>query len=128
MMFVFAIVCAFVLLDVVSGLAAAVKNKELSSSVMHEGLYNKLGEVLLLVVAMFVGSILDIPPFTQLGIPPEVMYLVALYITLMELVSILENICKLNPGLPIAKILAIFDIEVDGSGDDDVESKQAPGE
>ena len=128
MMLVFAIVCAFVLLDVVSGLAAAIKNKELSSSVMHEGLYNKLGEVLLLVVAMFVGSILDIPPFTQLGIPPEVMYLVALYITLMELVSILENICKLNPGLPIAKILAIFDIEVDGSGDDDVESKQAPGE
>lgn len=128
MMFVFAIVCAFVLLDVVSGLAAAIKNKELSSSVMHEGLYNKLGEVLLLVVAMFVGAILDIPPFTQLGIPPEVMYLVALYITLMELVSILENICKLNPSLPIAKILAIFNIEVDGSGDDDVESKQAPGE
>lgn len=128
MMLVFAVVCAFVLLDVVSGLAAAIKNKELSSSVMHEGLYNKLGEVLLLVVAMFVGSILDIPPFTQLGIPPEVMYLVAVYITLMELVSILENICKLNPSLPIAKILAIFDIEVDGSGDDDVESKQAPGE
>lgn len=128
MMLVFAIVCAFVLLDVVSGLAAAIKNKELSSSVMHEGLYNKLGEVLLLVVAMFVGSILDIPPFTQLGIPPEVMYLVALYITVMELISILENICKLNPNLPIAKILAIFDIEVDGDGDDDVESKQAPGE
>ena len=128
MMLVFAIVCAFVLLDVVSGLAAAIKNKELSSSVMHEGLYNKLGEVLLLVVAMFVATILDIPPFTQLGIPPEVMYLVALYITLMELVSILENICKLNPGLPIAKILAIFDIEVDGTDPDDVESKQAPGE
>ena len=128
MMLVFAIVCAFVLLDVVSGLAAAIKNKELSSSVMHEGLYNKLGEVLLLVVAMFVGAILHIPPFTQLGIPPEVMYLVALYITLMELVSILENICKLNPSLPIAKILAIFDIEVDGPDADDVESKQAPGE
>lgn len=128
MMLVFAIVCAFVLLDVVSGLAAAIKNKELSSSVMHEGLYNKLGEVLLLVVAMFVATILDVYPFTQLGIPPEVMYLVALYITLMELVSILENICKLNPSLPIAKILAIFDIEVDGSGTDDVESKQAPGE
>lgn len=128
MMLVFAIVCAFVLLDVVSGLAAAIKNKELSSSVMHEGLYNKLGEVLLLVVAMFVASILEVYPFTQLGIPPEVMYLVALYITLMELVSILENICKLNPNLPIAKILAIFDIEVDGHGNDDVESKQAPGE
>lgn len=128
MMLVFAIVCAFVLLDVVSGLAAAIKNKELSSSVMHEGLYNKLGEVLLLVVAMFVASILEVYPFTELGIPPGVMYLVAVYITLMELVSILENICKLNPSLPIAKILAIFDIEVDGSGDDDVESKQAPGE
>lgn len=128
MMLVFAIVCAFVLLDVVSGLAAAIKNKELSSSVMHEGLYNKLGEVLLLVVAMFVATILEVYPFTQLGIPPEVMYLVALYITLMELVSILENICKLNPSLPIAKILAIFDIEVDGPSDDDVESKKAPGE
>lgn len=128
MMLVFAIVCAFVLLDVVSGLAAAIKNKELSSSVMHEGLYNKLGEVLLLIVAMFVASTLEVYPFTELGIPPEVMYLVALYITLMELVSILENICKLNPSLPIAKILAIFDIEVDGSDDDDVESKQAPGE
>lgn len=128
MLLVFAIVCVFVLLDVVSGLAAAIKNKELSSSVMHEGLYNKLGEILLLVVAMFVASILEVYPFTQLGIPPEVTYLVDLYITLMELVSILENICKLNPNLPIAKILDIFDIEIDGSGDDDVESKQAPGE
>lgn len=128
MLTVAAIVCTFIVLDVISGVAAAIKNKVLSSSVMHEGLYNKLGEVLLLMVSMFVASILDVYPFTQLGIPPEVMYIVAVYITLMELISILENICKLNPNLPIAKILAIFDIEVDGTGDDDVESKQAPGE
>lgn len=128
MLTVAAIVCTFIVLDIIAGVVAAIKNMMLSSSVMREGLYNKLGEVLLLMVSMFVALILDVYPFTQLGIPPEVMYLVALYITLMELISILENICKLNPNLPIAKILAIFDIEVDGSGDDDVESKQAPGE
>ena len=124
---VFFVCCGFILLDIVSGTIAAIKNRELSSSVMHEGIYNKVGELILLVTSLFVKSILDIEPFTQLGIPSDIAYSIAVYLSLMEIISILENVCKLNPSLPIAKVLAIFDIEVDESHDDDVESPQGGG-
>ena len=44
----------------------------------------------------------------------------------MELVSILENICKINPDLPFAKILMMFNIDVDTNEPNDVESETAP--
>ena len=129
--------CAvFILFDIAAGIAAALKNHELSSAVMRDGLYNKLGEVMLLAIAMICGFLLTVPPLTQLGIPSEVAYSVGIYIIGMELLSVLENICKLNPELPIAKILYMFDIDpdedshegVDTSEEVDVESKSASEE
>ena len=118
--------CILILLDILCGVTAAARSRALDSSIMRDGLYNKVGELLLLSTATIVEFGLDIPPFDQLGIPPEVMGAVCAYIAVMELLSIIENICKINPELPFAKILYIFNL--DDEGDDDVESKRASGE
>ena len=66
------------------------------------------------------------PPFDSLGISPDIAYIVAAYIAWMELISIIENICKINPELPFTKILMMFNIDVDTKEPNDVESETAP--
>ena len=121
------IVCGIlIIMDIVCGTVAAMRNKELCSSIAREGMYNKIGEAMFLLIGIIANEILAIPPFDGLGISPNVAYLVAAYIAWMELVSILENICKINPDLPFAKILMMFNIDVDTKEPNAVESETAP--
>ena len=109
--------CAFILLDIICGVIAAAKNKVLDSSIMRDGLYNKLAELLFMGLAILCSYALTIEPFNELGVPPEILYLVAVYIAGMELLSIIENICKINPELKIKEILYIFGVDNDDSID-----------
>lgn len=121
------IVCGIlIIMDIVCGTVAAMRNKELCSSIAREGMYNKIGEAMFLLSGIIANEILAMPPFDGLGISPNVAYLVAAYIAWMELVSILENICKINPELPFAKILLMFNIDVDTKEPNAVESETAP--
>ena len=121
------IVCGIlIIMDIVCGTVAAMRNKELCSSIAREGMYNKIGEGMFLLIGIIANEILAIPPFDGLGISPDIAYLVAAYIAWMELVSILENICKINPELPFAKILMMFNIDVDTEEPNDIESETAP--
>lgn len=116
-----------IIMDIVCGTVAAMRNRELCSSIAREGMYNKIGEAMFLLIAIIANEILAMPPFDGLGISPDIAYLVAAYIAWMELVSILENICKINPELPFAKILMMFNIDVDTEEPNKVESETAPG-
>lgn len=107
-----AICCILILMDIVCGIAGAARNKELCSAIMRDGLYNKFGELMLLLLAIFVNEVLLIAPFDKMGIPPEIAYAVAIYIAIMEMISIIENICKINPELPFAKILLMFNLNL----------------
>lgn len=121
------IVCGIlIIMDIVCGTVAAMRNKELCSSIAREGMYNKIGEAMFLFIAIIANEILAMPPFDGLGISPDIAYLVAVYIAWMELVSILENICKINPKLPFAKILMMFNIDVDTEEPNAVELETAP--
>lgn len=121
------IVCGIlIIMDIVCGTIAAMRNRELCSSIAREGMYNKIGEAMFLLIAIIANEILAMPPFDGLGISPDIAYLVAAYIAWMELVSILENICKINPELPFAKILMMFNIDVDTEEPNAVESETAP--
>lgn len=121
------IVCGIlIIMDIVCGTVAALRNKELCSSIARDGMYNKIGEAMFLLISIIANEILAMPPFDGLGISPDIAYLVAAYIAWMELVSILENICKINPELPFAKILMMFNIDVDTKEPNDVESETAP--
>ena len=122
------IVCGIlIIMDIVCGTVAAMRNRELSSSIAREGMYNKLGEAMFLLTGIIANEILSIPPFDTLGISPDIAYIVAAYIAWMEFVSIIENICKIDPELPFTKILMVFNIDVDAKEPDAVESETAPG-
>lgn len=121
------IVCGIlIIMDIVCGTVAAMRNRELCSSIAREGMYNKIGEAMFLLIGIIANEILAMPPFDGLGISPDIAYLVAAYIAWMELVSILENICKINPELPFAKILMMFNIDVDTKEPNGVELETAP--
>lgn len=99
------IVLAFILLDVVSGLVKAFATTGFDSSVMRQGFFHKLGE--LLSIALCVVVDVSLP---RLGIPVDVDFSVVccVYLVIMEIGSILENIGEINPELrePLSKIFA----------------------
>lgn len=100
-----ACVC-LMLFDVISGFIAAVKNREVSSTKMREGLFHKCSLVMCIVLAwcieMFVMHVPDLGFNVPLVIP------VCVLIFAMEVVSILENIVKINPELENEEIVKLF--------------------
>lgn len=102
----FLIVSAFVLFDVITGFTGAVFEKRVSSSKMRDGLEHKIAFYLIWIFAFIVevcSSALDIG-FTIPCVLPVTVYVVA-----TETVSILENICSMNPALDKTKIFKIFE-------------------
>lgn len=87
---------SFTLLDFLLGFTGAVIRKEVSSKALREGIGHKLASVAFLVVA----ALLDAAVGTGLllGIEP-VMIVACTYLILMEIISCLENIRKMNPDL-----------------------------
>lgn len=88
-------VLVFIVLDLVTGGVAALYTKTWSSKVMREGLYHKAGEVLIFAVAAIADYSL---PLVDVVIPFSFTTLVAGYLVVMELGSVLENIKKFSPG------------------------------
>ena len=97
---------ALIVLDYVSGIAAAASRGELQSSKMREGLWHKLGEVGAILLAFLIaqeGHYIGLPYQIDLLIPG-----VMIWISVMEVTSILENLTLLNPDLAAASFLGIF--------------------
>lgn len=93
-------------LDILLGLAGAVKNKDVQSSKMREGLWHKAGSVGLIVLAYILDVAVD---HVDLGVIFPGVVIVCAYIILMEVGSCLENLVALNPelsGNPIMKVFA----------------------
>lgn len=87
---------AFTLLDFVLGFFGAVIRKEVSSKVLREGIGHKLASMAFVAAA----DLLDAAIGTEklIGVEP-VMLVVCVYLIFMELVSVLENIRKMNPDM-----------------------------
>lgn len=98
-------------LDLASGYLAAMHNGEVNSSVMFEGMFKKLSEVLAIVVAKATEFAITVFGAAELGLNPSipVCTAVCVFITAYELVSIVENIGKMNPaiGSALVRILGI---------------------
>lgn len=98
-------------LDLVSGYLAAMHNGEVNSSVMFEGMFKKLSEVLAIVVAKATEFAITVFGATELGMNPSipVCTAVCIFITVYELVSVVENIGKMNPAIggALVRILGI---------------------
>lgn len=74
--------------DIVTGIIGAIKNKQLKSSKLRTGLFNKMAIILTIAFSMLLdkSNILNVNTFN----------FVSIYVYFMECTSIIENIKKLN--------------------------------
>lgn len=87
---------------------SACKNKNIQSSKLRDGLFKKIGFIL----CYFIAWLVDIEGATigfNLGI--DILPIIILYVCSTELVSILENISKINNELLPEKLLELFHIK-----------------
>lgn len=104
-----AIVAAFVVMDLATGIMQAVANKTLDSTKMRDGLWHKCGFVMVAILAALVEWAMQ---FIDLGFTLPLFVPVCVFIILTEIVSIFENVCKLSPELADSKLAQLFNIEV----------------
>lgn len=94
-------------LDLISGLIAGIKEKDLQSAKLRDGLFKKVGFILCYVVAWLIDTHGGLIGF-QIGI--ATLPVIVLYACTTEAVSVIENICKINPDLLPDKLMDLFHI------------------
>ena len=94
------------LLDLISGVIKALKQKNLNSSIMRDGIFKKAGSVLV----MMLGALVDYGQgFIDLGVSIPVATIFCGIIIMTEIVSIIENACIINPHLMPDTFKAYFE-------------------
>lgn len=111
------IVFAFIIADIATGLIKAISTHSYSSSVMREGLFHKLGELVCLIFGVLCDYAL---PMIGIKIPLSIAQSVSIYIIIMEIGSVIENIGVLNPELSkyLGKIFEKIETPDNEKGDD----------
>lgn len=78
--------------DILTGLLQAGINNCYNSSIMRKGLYRKLGELACVILAYVVS--------VAISLPINITSFVSLYIVIMELISVLENLSAAGVPFP----------------------------
>ncbi|PKZ59960.1 MULTISPECIES: phage holin family protein [Gardnerella] len=99
------IVAVLVVLDYVSGFVKALATHTVSSTKMRSGLFHKFAYVLVLALALLLEHGQQ---YIHIGITIPIVAPVCGYITIMEILSVLENAQALNPELAGSGIFKIF--------------------
>lgn len=102
---VYLVTAGFILLDMITGVIKAFKERAFTSSIMREGLFHKCGSVLLVVFGFLVDYA---QTFIDLGVTIPIALTVCSYIIIMEIGSIIENVGKINPEIVPDKIKPFF--------------------
>lgn len=99
------VVLVFIVLDIVTGIGKAFATTGFDSTIMRQGFFHKLGEIF--AVALALVADIGLP---EIGVPLDAKLsgLCCVYLVLMEIGSIVENIGAINPDLvgPLDKIFA----------------------
>ena len=98
-------------LDLLTGFIAAVKNKEIQSSKLRDGMFKKIGFFICYFLAWLLDSEGDVIGFS-FGV--NILPIIILYVCTTELVSVLENVSKINSDLLPDKLLKLFHISDKG--------------
>lgn len=83
------------LLDIITGFVNAWSKKEISSSKLRKGISHKVGEIVMIVVPVFLTKTIELPN--------TITTFIVCYIIVMEIISIIENLEKL--GIKTPKII-----------------------
>lgn len=103
----------FMLMDILTGFIGSVITHTFSSSKMREGLGHKV--LLICIIAMTVmldigGDHIEGLGFTSVTVP-----VVCVYIIVMEVGSVLENVCAAYPELKDTPLFMIFQNKENGN-------------
>lgn len=105
----------FHLLDLVTGLIGAVRQGKLQSSKMRDGMFKKVGFIFCYALAFLIDNNAHT---IGLNISTNILPIIIVYAVTTEIVSIIENICKINPDLMPAKIMSLFQLDKQKEGGD----------
>lgn len=94
-----------IIIDFVSGVAAAAAKGDISSKAMRRGLWHKFAYVLIMVTAAVVDEMCT---HVDIGISAPIFIPVCTGICFIEVTSTLENCMTLNPKIKSSKILEKF--------------------
>lgn len=99
------VVLVFIVLDIVTGIAKAFATTGFDSTIMRQGFFHKLGEIFAVALALVADIGL---PEIDVPLDAKVSGLCCVYLVLMEIGSIVENIGAINPDLvgPLGNIFA----------------------
>ena len=100
-----AVVGVMIVMDYATGLLKALKNHDVSSVKMREGLYHKGAYIVVMALAEVIEHAQQV---IDLGFSVPIVVPAAVYITLTETASIIENLGEINPELCESKVLALF--------------------
>ena len=98
----------FNLLDIITGVLGAVKNKNMQSSKLRDGIFKKVGYILIYFLAWFIDTQGNSIGF-DIGL--DLLPVVVVYIVYTEIISFCENISVINPDLLPEKLLNLLHIK-----------------
>lgn len=102
------IVLIFIGLDFMTGTIKAIKNNELSSKKLRDGIFKKIA----LVIVLALGYLLDYGAYyIGMDIPVNVVILISAYIGYMEVVSMIENLAEINPEIVPEKLKELIGVD-----------------
>lgn len=99
------IVGIMIVMDFLTSFAKAVKNHDVSSGKMRDGLWHKVSFVMIVALAEILEHgqrVLD------MGFSVPIIIPTCVYIVLTEVASVIENLSEINPELHDSPILALF--------------------
>lgn len=99
------IVFVAIIMDFLTGIAKAIKRHNFTSEAMREGLYHKSAELLAIMVGYYVQFAL---PRIGLTVTFPVASFILIYIVIMEIGSIIENLGIINPDL-VGPLSTVFE-------------------
>lgn len=110
--------------DYITGSAAAMKAGNWASSVARDGIWHKAGEIVVVIVAALADSVLALVIANIPAIPIQytvlLLPIVVVWYILTEIGSILENVAAMGSNVPsfLIKFLASAKDKVDGTAED----------
>jgi toxin secretion/phage lysis holin len=97
------LVVVFMMVDVLTGVLKAFKNKELSSTKAREGIYKKASFIMFVAFGYLADFAMD---YVDMGFKFPAAVTISTLVILTEAISILENLGSINPDL--VKMVAPF--------------------
>lgn len=110
-----AIALVFNALDLTTGVVVAVKNKNVQSAKLRDGLFKKVGFIICYFMAWLIDNY-SVEIGFSIGV--KILPVMIAYAVLTEIVSIIENVSKLNSDLLPDKLLEIFQLKAGDENND----------